>query len=101
MKVRKADWARQDEYPPSRTMSPMRKSPETVLAMARKPQRLPDYFTPEEASALVAAAPSYQVRMAMHIMLRTELRVCECLSLRPADLRLDRAPSSTCHRAEL
>ena len=66
MKVRKADWARQDEYPSSRTMRPMRKSPETVLAMARKPQRLPDYFTPEEASALVAAAPNYQVRMAAH-----------------------------------
>ena len=25
--------------------------------MARKPQALPDYFTPEEARALVAAAP--------------------------------------------
>ena len=33
--------------------------------MARKPKALPDYFTAEEAAALVAAAPSYQVRMAM------------------------------------
>ena len=70
----------------------MRKSPETVLAMARKPQKLPDYFTPNEASALVAAATSYQVRMAMRIMLRTGLRVSECLSLRPADLRLNQDP---------
>ena len=70
----------------------MRKSPETVLAVARKPQKLPDYFTHEEASALVAATPSYQVRMAMRIMLRTGLRVSECLSLRPADLQLNRDP---------
>ena len=66
----------------------MRKSPETTLAMALKPKKLPDYFTPDEASALVAAAPSYQVRMAMRIMLRTGLWVSECPSLRPADLRL-------------
>ena len=79
----------------------MRKSPETHLATARKPEKLPDYFTSEEASALVAAAPSYQVRTAMRIMLRTGLRVCECLSLRPMDIWLDRAPSSTCRRAEL
>ena len=57
--------------------------------MARKPKKLPDYFTPDEASALVAAAPSYRVRMAMRIMLRTGLRVSECLSLRPAALRLN------------
>ena len=37
--------------------------------MPRKPKALPDYFTPEEAAALVAAAPSYPVRMAMQIML--------------------------------
>ena len=60
--------------------------------MARKPQALPDYFTPEEARALVAAAPSYQVRMAMRVMLRTGLRVGECLSLRAADLRFNQAP---------
>ena len=41
---------------------------------------------------LVAAAPSYEVRMAMRIMLRTGLRVSECLSLRPADLRLNLDP---------
>ena len=55
--------------------------------MARKPGKLPDYFTPEEASALVAVAPSYQVRTAMRIMLWTRLRVSECLSL-----RLNRGP---------
>ena len=60
--------------------------------MARKPQALPDYFTPEEARALVAAAPSYQVRMAMRVMLRTGLRVGECLSLRASDLRFNQAP---------
>ena len=37
----------------------------------------------------------------MRIMLRTGLRVSDCLSLRPVDIRLDRAPSSTCRRAEL
>ena len=57
-----------------------------------KPKAIPDYFTVEEAKALVAAAPSYQVRMAMRVMLRTGLPVSECLSLRPADLRLNQAP---------
>ena len=56
--------------------------------MARRPQKLPDYFTPEEAEALVAAAPSYPTRMAFRIMLRTGLRVSETLSLRRSDLRL-------------
>ena len=56
--------------------------------MPRKPKALPDHFTAEEAQALVAAAPGYPTRMAMRIMLRTGLRVSECLSLRPADLRL-------------
>ena len=60
--------------------------------MARRPQKLPDYFTPEEADALVAAAPSYPTRMAFRIMLRTGLRVSEALSLRRADLRLDQKP---------
>ena len=36
---------------------------------------------------LVTAAPSYPTRMAMRIMLRTGLRVSECLSLCAADLR--------------
>ena len=79
----------------------MRESPETHLATARKPEKLPDYFTPEEAAALVAAAPSYQVRTAMRIMIHARLRVSECLFLRPMDIWLDRAPSSTCRRAEL
>ena len=49
----------------------------------------------------MAAAPSYQVRMTMLIMLRTGLWVSECLFIRPTDIRLDRARSSTCRRAEL
>ena len=69
--------------------------------MARKPQKLPDYFTPEEAKALLAEAPSYQVRMAMRVMLRTGLRVGECLSLRPADLRLKQAPPIISLRPEV
>jgi integrase len=73
-------------------ISSLRKSPEAALAMARKPQKLPDYFTSEETSALVVAGPSYPVRMVMRIMLRTGFRVSECLSLRPADLRLNREP---------
>ena len=60
--------------------------------MARKPKALPDYFTAEEAGGLVDAAPSYQVKMAMRVMLRTGLRVSECLSLRAADLRLRQDP---------
>ena len=40
----------------------------------------------------MATAPRYQVRMVTHIILRTGLRVSECLSLRPADLRLNRDP---------
>ena len=69
--------------------------------MARKPQALPDYFTSEEARALVAAAPSYQVRMAMRVMLRTGLRVGECLSLRAADLRFNQAPPIISLRPEV
>ena len=60
--------------------------------MARKPKALPDYFTPEEAAAPVEAAPSYPVKMAMRVMLRTGLRVSECLSLRAAGLRLRQDP---------
>ena len=60
--------------------------------MARKPQKLPDYFTAEEAEALVAAAPSYPTRMAFRIMIRTGLRVSEALSLRRTDLRLGQDP---------
>ena len=60
--------------------------------MHRRSQKLPDYFTPEEAAALVAAAPSYPTRMAFWIMLRTGLRVSETLSLRRSDLRLPQNP---------
>ena len=69
--------------------------------MARKPQALPEYFTSEEARALVAAAPSYQVRMAMRVMLRTGLPVGECLSLRAADLRFNQAPPIISLRPEV
>ena len=69
--------------------------------MARKPTKLPDYFTPEEARALVSAAPSYQVRMAMRVMLRTGLRVGECLSLTGADLRFNQAPPIISLRPEV
>ena len=69
--------------------------------MARKPVKLPDYFTAEEASALVDAAPSYPVKMAMRVMLRTGLRVGECLSLRPADLRLNQDPPIISLRPEV
>lgn len=56
--------------------------------MARRPHKLPDCFTPEEAAALVVAAPSYPTRMAFRIMLRTGLRVSEARSLRRSGLRL-------------
>ena len=69
--------------------------------MPRKPTKLPDYFTAAEAQALVAAAPSYQVRMAMRVMLRTGLRVGECLSLRPADLQLHQDPPIISLRPEV
>ena len=45
--------------------------------MPRSLRRIPDYFTEEEAGALVNAAPSYPARMAFRIMLRTGLRVSE------------------------
>ena len=69
--------------------------------MPRKPTKLPDYFTAEEAQALLDAAPSYQVKMAMRVMLRTGLRVGECLSLRPADLRLRQDPPIISLRPEV
>ena len=71
------------------------------MTMARKPVRIPDYFTTEEAQALVAAAPSYPVKMAMRVMLRTGLRVSECLSLRPADLRFNQDPPIISLRPEV
>ena len=69
--------------------------------MARKPVKLPDYFTAEEGRALVAEAPSYQVRMAMRVMLRTGLRVSETLSLRPAAPRLSQDPPIISLRPEV
>jgi integrase len=63
--------------------------------MARKPKKLPDYFTTDEARALVTAAPSYPTRMAMRIMLRAGLRVSECLSLCAADLGSPRTRRSS------
>ena len=60
--------------------------------MPRKVQQIPDYFTPEEASALVEGAPSYPTRMAFRLMLKTGLRVSEALALRRVDLRLDQDP---------
>ena len=57
--------------------------------MARKPTKLPDYFTTEEAAALVDAAPSYPVKMAMRVMLR------------PADLRLHQDPPIISLRPEV
>ena len=56
--------------------------------MARRLRKLPDYFTEEEAAALVDAAPSYPTRMAFRVMLRTGLRVSETLALHRVDLRL-------------
>ena len=60
--------------------------------MPRSLKKIPDYFTEEEAAALVDAAPSYPARMAFRIMLKTGLRVSEALALRRVDLRLDQHP---------
>ena len=60
--------------------------------MPRSLKKIPDYFTEEEAVALVEAAPSYPVRMAFRIMLKIGLRVSEALALRRTDLRLDQEP---------
>ena len=68
------------------------KPPVRTEAMARRPQKLPDYFTFDEAEALVAAAPGYPKSMAFRIMLRTGLRVSNALSLRRSDLRLGQKP---------
>ena len=69
--------------------------------MVRRPQKLPDYFTAEKAEALVAAAPSYTIRMAFRIMLRTGLRVSEALSLRRSDLQLNQDPPVISIRPEV
>ena len=57
--------------------------------------------SPEEAQALVTAAPIYPVRMAMRIMLQTGLRVSECLSLCAADLRMTQDPPIISLRPEV
>ena len=71
-----------------------------MIELARKPQKLPDCFTPEEADALVAATPSYPTRMAFRIMLSTGLRASEALSLRRSDLRLNQDPPVISVRAD-
>ena len=68
--------------------------------MPRSLRRIPDYFTEEEAGALVNAAPSYPARMAFRIMLKTGLRVSEALALRRVDLRLDQHPPIIVVRAD-
>ena len=60
--------------------------------MPRKPRKLPDYFTMEEAAKLVQATESSDARMAMRLMLRCGLRVSEALAVRPSQLRFDRSP---------
>ena len=60
--------------------------------MPRSLKKIPDYFTEEEADALLDAAPSYPTRMAFRIMLKTGLRISEALALRRVDLRLDQDP---------
>ena len=50
---------------------------------------------------MVAAKPSCEVWMVMRIMLRTGLRVSECLPLRPADLRLNQDPPTLSLRANV
>ena len=60
--------------------------------MPRSFKKIPDYFTEEEAVALVEAAPSYPARMAFRIMLKTGLRVSEASALRRVDLHLDEDP---------
>ena len=60
--------------------------------MPRKPRKLPDYFTMEEANELVQATESGDTRLAMRLMLRCGLRVSEALQVRPSQLRFDRSP---------
>ena len=60
--------------------------------MPRKPRKLPDYFTMEEANELIQATESGDTRLAMRLMLRCGLRVSEALHVRPSQLRFDRSP---------
>ena len=75
-------------------------STEVTVGLARRSQKFPDYFTLEEAGALVEAAPSFQTRMAFRIMLRTGLRVFDALALRRVDLRLNQDPPIIVVRAD-
>ena len=72
-----------------------------MIGLAPKQQKLLDYFTPEEAEALVAAATSYPTRMTFRIVIRTGLRVSEALSLRrnedPPVLSI--RPEAPCNKA--
>ena len=54
-----------------RSAQAVSKTPDRTVGMAGRSQKLPDYFTRDEAEALVTAAPSYPTRMAFRIMLRT------------------------------
>ena len=60
--------------------------------MPRKPRKLPDYFTMEEAAKLVQATESGDTRLAIRLMLRCRLRVSGALQVRPSQLRFDRSP---------
>ena len=60
--------------------------------MPRKPKKLPDYFTMEEADALILATESRDTRLAMRLMLRCGMRVSEALEVRPSHIRFDRTP---------
>ena len=60
--------------------------------MPRKPKKLPDYFTMEEANGLILATESRDTRLVMRLMLRCGLRVSEALQVRPSHLRFERTP---------
>ena len=42
-----------------------------MIGLARKRQQFPDYFTAEQADAVVSVVPTYPIRMAFRIMLTT------------------------------
>ena len=60
--------------------------------MPRKPRKLPDYFTMEEANELILATESRDTRLVMRLMLRCGLRVSEAIQVRPSHLRFERTP---------
>lgn len=62
----------------------------------RSENPLPEYVTPQEASALVENAKTPRQRLAILTMWRAGLRVSEMLALRVEDLRLDEhSPNGT------